>query len=49
MEKFVQWCQNERQLSFGTIGTYLNSLIACCNFAHACRICDVEVSLTLAP
>ena len=48
VENFVQWCQHERHLSFGTIGTYLNSLISCVNFAHACRICDVEDELLQA-
>ena len=48
VENFVHWCQHERQLSFGTIGTYLNSLLSCANFAHASRICDVEDSLLQA-
>ncbi len=48
VEKYVHWCQHERHLSFGTIGTYLNSLLSCLNYSHASRICDVEDSLLQA-
>lgn len=48
VEQFVHWCQHERQLSMGTIGTYLNSLLSCVNFAHSNRIADVADSLLQA-
>jgi len=48
VERFVQWCQHERQLSMGTIGTYLNSILSCINFAHASRICECEDSFLQA-
>ena len=44
VERFVQWCQHERQLSMGTIGAYLNSILSCIHFAHASRVCDCEDS-----
>ena len=48
VEQFCRWCQADRGLSFGTIGSYLNSLISAVNYAHSCRICDVPDELLQA-
>ena len=41
VEDFATWAAEERQLSYGTIGTYLNSLLSCANFTVAHGIAEV--------
>ena len=38
VEAFVTWGVDERGVSYGTIGTYTNSLLSCANFAAASGI-----------
>ena len=44
LEQFVNWGITERGVSYSTIGTYLNSLLSCANFASSIGI-DVDDSV----